>query len=101
MQKHSLLWVYISAFSGSWFNAMSGVSGVLLTVVAAILPEHQSYFFWVVAVFCLIIAPYGVWKREYLRADKNSSPEAVAEFEMMVEAHKRSRPTADAFTTRK
>jgi type VI protein secretion system component VasK len=104
LQMLKLITAYLVAVFLSWVTLV----GVFLTlasivfVVVVIPAEHQSPWFVVIAIICLIAAPCHAWVKEHLRAEKLSSPEAIAELEMRVETHKeQDHHASDAFKTGK
>jgi len=70
---------FLSAFGQGWITPMSGIGGVLLSLLALSLDNlHQRRLWVILAVCCGLFSAYRVWRTERLRyiteRDKNIIP---------------------------
>ncbi len=104
LQILKLIPAYLVAVFLSWVTLV-GVFFTLASIVFVVLfipVEQQNPWFVVIVIICLIAAPCHAWVKEHLRAEKYSTPEANAAYNMSVKAEEgRLAHQNGAYKTRK
>src|SRR5438046_785277 len=61
--------LFIRAFGGSWASAMSGAPSVPFAIWAVLSEGRQRIALACLAVLCVLVSSFIVWRREYRRAE--------------------------------